>query len=62
MARRTISQEELRSSVALIQAVKEVTGSHAEVMVDAHDRFDVARVATLGSTDTRDVSDPLERQ
>jgi galactonate dehydratase len=41
-ARRTISQEELRSSVALVQAVKEVTGSHAEVMVDAHDRFDVA--------------------
>ncbi len=41
-ARRSISREELRRSVDLVEAVRTAAGASIDVMVDAHDRFDVA--------------------
>jgi galactonate dehydratase len=40
-ARRAISRDELNHSVDLVHAVKTAVGSDVDVMVDAHDRFDV---------------------
>jgi galactonate dehydratase len=41
VARGTISREELRLSIALVEAVRSAAGPDVELMVEAHDRFDV---------------------